>query len=962
MIRFLPVPAVPGPSLQSNALRRSPTPTMPVPNMVGRDYEIARILELYKQVEVSIGSTVLIRGSGGIGKSRLADFVLERTASMGALRLIGRASRFDAGIPYAMVSEFLGSAGNANLAVESQVQELQLLLSPRKSERGINHRDNRAKNVLGLTTSLLRELAVTTPIVILCDDLHLADADSVALFAMLSRQLSHSRILFIATLRNQADYKNRDLDRMIEQFQSDNRNAVIDLHPLGKSEIHSIINGLLATSPSDDLVSTVVASSNGNPFFAIESTRLLLDSNRIQFSNSAARLIPGDQLPHAETAIIHRFFEIGSSDTLVARVLSSFRRISLRHLPLIATILKFEEDDIARSFDRLTAAQILTPIGDHEFQFAHSILRDALYDDIGPAEQRRIHQLIADYLMNERDRGVIIDISELATHMAESADPGDRTCAAILAQAGHSASSTAPLVAAQWFSRAASFVPAQSQDWAELLALEARWLFIASRPRESAQVALRALSVLEHSPQRSRTLADTVNCLYISGQLEAAISLIDNESLGENELSSSLQAQRDHFLTNTGKIAISTFSHVDQASQQTVSELTVILSHDLLNAIMRYDHSIAEQHTLALQKLKSLANTRARQAIEGTLALSYYALGELEAASRAVDEFDFLNDAKHILSIGCQIEVSKVLLLSLTGQWDEAVEYSQDILWYMDHHQTNISAGLVKSLVANILIDRGETRQALSLIEGPTPPIQTMLFHLANSSDMATLRSGEVAKARASLENRVGSALKDGFAETMPIALDLLVEACLADDDRPAAQRWASEAEALARKSHSSLRKITALLVRSDAFEDAAAALEAVDLAKRHRLLLHQGRAHLLAGRFGDEPQVHLHAAFQIFEQLKATPWKQKTAQQMRNRRIASPRKQVESDSGLTESETSIIRLVAQGFTNKEIAAALHYSIKTIEVYLTRVYLKTNCRSRLDLARAIDNGEVILPS
>jgi DNA-binding NarL/FixJ family response regulator len=51
---------------------------------------------------------------------------------------------------------------------------------------------------------------------------------------------------------------------------------------------------------------------------------------------------------------------------------------------------------------------------------------------------------------------------------------------------------------------------------------------------------------------------------------------------------------------------------------------------------------------------------------------------------------------------------------------------------------------------------------------------------------------------------------------------------------------------------------------------------------------------------------------------------------------------------------------VAQGFSNKEIANALHYSIKTVEVYLTRIYQKTNCRSRLDLARAISNGEVIL--
>jgi DNA-binding CsgD family transcriptional regulator len=231
---------------------------------------------------------------------------------------------------------------------------------------------------------------------------------------------------------------------------------------------------------------------------------------------------------------------------------------------------------------------------------------------------------------------------------------------------------------------------------------------------------------------------------------------------------------------------------------------------------------------------------------------------------------------------------------------------------------------------------------------------------LANSFDKATIRSGNYKQARHSLEDRVTKSLQSGFGDSMIGALDLLVEVCLLDNDSSAAQKWAEEAEALARVSHSILRKIVALLCRAEAFESVEAALQAIDLGKQHDLMLYLGRAHLLAGRFGNEPQIHLHAAFQIFEQLQAVPFKQKTAQHMRSRGIAAPRKIIESDSGLTESETSIAGLVAQGFSNKEIANALHYSIKTVEVYLTRIYQKTNCRSRLDLARAISNGEVIL--
>jgi DNA-binding CsgD family transcriptional regulator len=278
----------------------------------------------------------------------------------------------------------------------------------------------------------------------------------------------------------------------------------------------------------------------------------------------------------------------------------------------------------------------------------------------------------------------------------------------------------------------------------------------------------------------------------------------------------------------------------------------------------------------------------------------------------------------------------------------------------MNHYQTNISEGHIKSVIADVLIERGEIRQAQELLSSVNPPIQTMQFALANSADKAAIRNGNLKSARQSLEDRATKSLQSGFGDSMIGALDLLVEVCLLENDRPSAQKWAKEAELLAQLSNSILRKIVGLICRAEAFEDVDAALQAIEIAEQHDLMLYLGRAHLLAGRFGDSPQVHLHTAFQIFEQLQAVPLKQKTAQHMRSRGIAAPRKIIESDSGLTESETSIAGLVAQGFSNKEIANALHYSIKTVEVYLTRIYQKTNCRSRLDLARAISNGEVIL--
>jgi DNA-binding CsgD family transcriptional regulator len=53
----------------------------------------------------------------------------------------------------------------------------------------------------------------------------------------------------------------------------------------------------------------------------------------------------------------------------------------------------------------------------------------------------------------------------------------------------------------------------------------------------------------------------------------------------------------------------------------------------------------------------------------------------------------------------------------------------------------------------------------------------------------------------------------------------------------------------------------------------------------------------------------------------------------------------------LTDAEQRVAELVADGLSNRQIAERLAYSIKTIEAYLSRVYAKTGCRNRVDLAK-----------
>ena len=121
-----------------------------------------------------------------------------------------------------------------------------------------------------------------------------------------------------------------------------------------------------------------------------------------------------------------------------------------------------------------------------------------------------------------------------------------------------------------------------------------------------------------------------------------------------------------------------------------------------------------------------------------------------------------------------------------------------------------------------------------------------------------------------------------------------------------------------------------------------------------------RARAQLVSGSMGLDPQSLLTKAYITFDELGAVPSRQQTAAELRARRLMVPRHPSDPKGALSATESQLVRFVCDGMTNRLIAATMHYSPKTVEVYLSRVYSKTGCHSRLELARAVDRGLVTL--
>ena len=116
--------------------------------------------------------------------------------------------------------------------------------------------------------------------------------------------------------------------------------------------------------------------------------------------------------------------------------------------------------------------------------------------------------------------------------------------------------------------------------------------------------------------------------------------------------------------------------------------------------------------------------------------------------------------------------------------------------------------------------------------------------------------------------------------------------------------------------------------------------------------------AALLAGELGDD-LTDFTLAYRRFGLVRCRRGGAAAAG-LRSRGLTVPRRAAQPDRFLTDTEVQLVRLVREGLSNRQIATAMHYSPKTIEVYSSRVYAKTGCGSRLELIRFIDTGAVTL--
>jgi DNA-binding CsgD family transcriptional regulator len=383
---------------------------------VGRIEELQTLETARRRAADADPAVVLVGGEAGVGKTRLIAELTSRCATDGTRVLAGGCVPVgEGGLAYAPIVEALRA-----LASEVGVTAVRELIGPSWAElaRLLPALGEPASGPAGpaaqvrlfeLLLGLLSRLGEQTPVVLVVEDLHWADQSTRDLLAFLVRNLRRERVLLVATYRNDEPGQ-QQLGPYLAELDRGGPVQRLELPRLDRAETAAQLTGILDAAPAVDLVDSVFARSEGNPFFTEE----LLESAR---AGSAT-------LPTTMHDLLQGRIEALPEP---ARQVLRAAAVAGRQVPhpLLAAVAGLDEAQLDSALREAVTHQLLVTREDG-YQFRHALLREVVDAALLPGERARLHTAYAHALTERPELSAgspTVAAAELATHWDAVGDP-----------------------------------------------------------------------------------------------------------------------------------------------------------------------------------------------------------------------------------------------------------------------------------------------------------------------------------------------------------------------------------------------------------------------------------------------------------------------------------------------------------------------------------------------------------
>jgi DNA-binding CsgD family transcriptional regulator/tetratricopeptide (TPR) repeat protein len=372
-------------------------PRVTSPIFVGRAAELTQLRHALWLAAAGRPSTRLVAGDAGIGKTRLiAEFVAAARGS-GAQVLTGDCLPLgDSGLPYAPfvgalrpllrtlppdhLDEILGPGRSELASLLPDLDPAPVQGTRRRSPRtdaGVAQ-----ARMFEIILGLFRRLADERCLVLVLEDLHWADASTRDLLRFLVRNARDTRILFIGTYRSDELHRRHPLRPLLAELQRLEGVDDVELRAFGSEDVADLLEGITGEVPDSELVSAVLGRSGGNPFFVEE----------LMAAGEAGLALPRS----LRDTIGDRVRQLGQDGQHLLRV-ASVAGPSVDHRTL-ADVAELAAAALTEAIRECVECHLLVPTTPDEmpgYQFRHALVQEVVYDELLPTERTQLHAAYA---------------------------------------------------------------------------------------------------------------------------------------------------------------------------------------------------------------------------------------------------------------------------------------------------------------------------------------------------------------------------------------------------------------------------------------------------------------------------------------------------------------------------------------------------------------------------------------
>ncbi|MBS0643068.1 MAG: AAA family ATPase [Proteobacteria bacterium] len=399
---------------------------------VGRQAELDRLLEAAVSARAGRGQLVLLSGEPGIGKTRTAAEIGART---GMRALWGRSHESAGAPPYWPWTQVLrGPLAQADLAVLREdfgpgaADVADIVPDLRERVPGLEppppSRDP-AEARFRLFDSLTRFLLATarrSPLLIVLDDLHWADVPSLRLLEFLTPEIASSPILMIGTYRDTELSRHHPLSDTLGGLIRDSHVARLRLAGLDGEEVRHFVAHAAGVVPPPSLTRSIHQQTEGNPLFVREVVRLLSEQGHFAAGHGAAPATI--RIPEGIRDVIGRRLNRLSRDCNEILTLAAIAGRDFA-ADVLAQASGRPADTVLSLLDEASAARVIEETDADRYQFTHALIRETLYDEIPPGQRRRLHRSVGTALaaLAQHDAGPVL--ADLARHFQAAGAEAD---------------------------------------------------------------------------------------------------------------------------------------------------------------------------------------------------------------------------------------------------------------------------------------------------------------------------------------------------------------------------------------------------------------------------------------------------------------------------------------------------------------------------------------------------------